>query len=120
MRSMTSERIGFSGDRGAIGSMAIGALFVVAAVVLVVYTRRIELAAVVALPLALLLLSNFRLAATVTIWVALIWLMRIPAVFFDLVQFSYVLYACVALTAGYALARSGRPRWSPLPPVGNC
>jgi len=99
--------------------MAIGALFVVAAVVLVVYTRRIELAAVVALPLALLLLSNFRLAATVTIWVALIWLMRIPAVFFDLVQFSYVLYACVALTAGAYMLRLGMGERSSLPLITN-
>ncbi len=107
MRPMTSERLGFSRDQGAIGSIAIGVLFVVAAVVLVGYTRRIELGAVVALPLVLLLLSNFRLAATVTIWVALIWLLRIPAVFFDLVQFSYVLYACVALTLGAYLLRLG-------------
>ncbi len=116
---MTSERIGFSRDQESIGSIAIGALFVVAAVVLVAYTRRIELGAVVALPLVLLLVSNFRLAATVTIWVALVWLLRIPAVFFDLVQFSYVLYACIALTLGAYLLRLGMGERSSLSLVTN-
>jgi O-antigen ligase len=92
---------GFSEDQwAATGTYLIGIPLAVVAAAIVLYTRRVELAAVVALPFVLLLLSNFRLAVTITLWVTLIWLLRLPSVFFELLQFSYVVYACIALTAG--------------------
>ena len=76
-------------------------LFVVfASAALVVYTRRIEFAILGGTPVALLLLSNYRLATSVTVWVVLIWMLRLPSVFFEVLQFSYVVYASVALTLG--------------------
>ncbi len=94
-------------------------LLVAFAAALVVYTRRIELAGLVALPIALLLLSNFRLAATVTIWVVLIWLLRLPQVFFDLLQFSYVVYASIAVTLGAYVLRLGIGGQTRLPIITN-
>ena len=85
---MTREQGGFSVDLWVAGSVLIGVLFVALTAALVVYTGRIELSVIIVLPIALLLLSNFRLATKVTIWVVLIWLLRLPSVFFDLLQFS--------------------------------
>ena len=67
----------------------------------------------------MLLLSNFRLATTVTTWVVLIWLLRLPTVFFDLVQFSYVVYGTIALTFGAYLLRVGVRGQARLPLVTN-
>ena len=116
---MTREQGGFSVDLWVAGSVLIGVLFVALTAALVVYTRRIELSAIVALPIALLLVSNFRLATKLTIWVVLIWLLRIPAVFFDLLQFTYVVYASIALTLGAYVLRLGISGQSRLPLITN-
>src|ERR1041384_6496502 len=97
---------GFSEDQwAAAGTFLIGIPLAVVAGMIVLYTRRVELAAIVALPFVLLMLSNYRLAVTLTVWAVLTWLLRLPAVFFDLVQFSYVVYATIALTMGAYLLR---------------
>jgi O-antigen ligase len=106
-RQLNKGSIGFSGNVWGPGSFLLGVLLVAVAAALVVYTRRIELAGLVALPIALLLLSNFRLAATVSVWVVLIWLLRLPQVFFDFLQFSYVVYGSLAVTLGAYVLRVG-------------
>jgi hypothetical protein len=116
---MTRQLGNFSRDQWEAGSAIVGVLLVVAAAVLVFFTRRIELGAIVAMPVAFLLISNFRLATAVTIWVTLIWLMRLPVVFFDLLQFSYVVYASVALTAAAYVLRLGSAGRGRLPLIVN-
>ena len=118
-RQSNTGNVGFSGDLWGPGSFLLGVLLVAFAAALVLYTRRIELAGLVALPIALLLLSNFRLAATVTIWVVLIWLLRLPQVFFDFLQFSYVVYASMAVTLGAYVLRLGIGGQARLPIITN-
>ncbi len=116
---MTKEQGGFSVDLWVAGSVLIGVLFVALTAALVVYTGRIELSALIVLPIALLLLSNFRLATKLTMWVVLIWLLRIPSVFFELLQFSYVVYGSIALTLGAYVLRLGISGPSRLPLITN-
>jgi len=94
-------------------------LAIFATVGLAMYTRRIELVAVAGVPLALLLLSNYRLAATVATWVVLIWILRLPFVFFEVLQFSYVVYACVVLAVGAYVLRLGTSGERHLPLISN-
>jgi O-antigen ligase len=84
---------------------------------LMVYTRRAELALLLGVPLALVLVTKFRTAVAMTTWVTLIWLSRIPAVFLGLSAFSYVVYLCFALTVTAYLARVAVPSGRPLPIV---
>ncbi len=101
------------------GSLFFSILLTVVAGGFIVVTRRFELAAVAALPVALLLLNNFKLATTLTIWVVLIWLLRLPSVFFDLVQFSYVVYGMIALTLGAYVLRLAISGKAHLPLITN-
>lgn len=79
--------------------------------VLVIYTQRLELLALVAVPLAAApLVLNYRVAVVVTTWAMLIWLSRIPAALFDIVYFSYVVYFCLAATVVALLMRIGVSR----------
>ena len=119
MQTVTSDLAGFSQDQSTSWSVLLGVMLVAVAGALVLYTGRIELVGIFALPLALLLLSNFRLATMVTTWVVLIWLLRLPTVFFDLVQFSYVVYGTIALTFGAYLLRVGVRGQAHLPLITN-
>ena len=67
-------------------------------VLLFLLTRRIEVMALIGVPLALRMMTSFRTCALVTTCAMLVWLSRAPAVFFDLVLFSYAVYAAVAIT----------------------
>jgi O-antigen ligase len=116
---MTRQIEKFSRDQWTAGSALVGMFLVVVAAMLVVFTRRIELGAIVAMPVGLLLLTNFRLATTITLWVVLIWLLRLPLVFFELLQFSYIVYASVILTMGAYLLRLGIAGKSHLPFITN-
>ena len=116
---MTRKLESFSREQWTAGSAMVGVLLVVAAALLVYFTRRIELGAIVALPVAFLLISNFRLATAVTVWVVLIWLLRLPVVFFDLLQFSYVVYASIALTVAAYVLRLAIGGQSRLPIIAN-
>jgi O-antigen ligase len=71
------------------------------------------------LPLGLLLIGNFRFAATMTTWFALIWVLRIPAVYFDLIQFSYVVYASIIITLVAYVLRLGIGGQRRLPLITN-
>ena len=86
---------------------------------LFLYTRRVELLALIALPMALGMVSSFRTSALVTTCVMLLWLSRVPMVFFDLAIFSYAVYACVAITAAAYLLRLLHHGNAPLPIVSN-
>lgn len=67
-------------------------------------SRRPEALVLTAAPVAVLMLLNYRAATVITTWVLLVWMSRIAAVYFDLVLFSYAVYACICLTvASYAL-----------------
>ncbi len=71
--------------------LAIGAL--------VALTERFELLVLLGVPIALILLRSHRLAVIALVWAMAIWTSRLPVVLFDFVRFSYVVYACVAITA---------------------
>jgi O-antigen ligase len=116
---MTRQLESFSRDQWGAGSAIVGVLLVVAAAFLVYFTRRIELGAIVAMPVAFLLLTNFRLATTVTVWVTLIWVLRLPLVFFEFLQFSYLVYLSLALTMGAYLLRLGTSGKAHLPVITN-
>ena len=73
--------------------------------VLFLFTRRVELLALIGLPMALRMVTSFRTSALVTSAVMLLWLSRIPMVFFDLPVFSYAVYATVALSVAAYLVR---------------
>jgi O-antigen ligase len=86
---------------------------------LFVYTRRIEVAALIGLPLALRMVTSFRTSALVTSCAMLVWLSRAPMVFFDLMVFSYVVYAAVAITIAAFFVRFVHGGASRLPLVTN-
>src|SRR3954468_21278723 len=73
--------------------------------VLFLYTRRVEMLALVGLPLVLQMLTSFRTSAVITTCLMLAWLSRVPTVFFDLAVFSYAVYAAVAITFAAFLIR---------------
>ena len=117
---MAIDRNNLRSDPWGSGLILITVLFVVfASAALVIYTRRIEFAILGGTPVALLLLSNYRLATMVTVWVVLIWMLRWPFMFFEVLQFSYVVYASVALTIGAYLLRLATPGRRHLPLTGN-
>ncbi len=117
---MAIDRNSLRSDPWGSSLVLIAVLFVVfASAALVIYTRRIEFAILGGTPVALLLLSNYRLATMVTVWVVLIWMLRWPFMFFEVLQFSYVVYASVALTIGAYLLRLASPGRRHLPLTGN-
>jgi hypothetical protein len=117
---MDIDRNNLRSDPWGSGLILVAVLFVVfASAALVMYTRRIEFAILGGTPVALLLLSNYRLATMVTVWVVLIWMLRWPFMFFEVLQFSYVVYASVALTIGAYLLRLATPGRRHLPLTGN-
>jgi O-antigen ligase len=85
--------------------------------IVLVLSRHPEALLLTAAPLAGLMLLNYRAAAVVTTWVLLVWFSRLAVVFYDFVLFSYVVYACICLTAvAYALrvVAPGRSRLRPM------
>lgn len=52
---------------------------------------------------------NYRRATTLTTWVMLLWLSRLPVVFFDFPLVSYAVYACLTLTMVICLLRVWAP-----------
>jgi O-antigen ligase len=78
------------------GAISIGAV--------VILTGRLEIAALLAIPVALMLLQKYRLAVAASVWAMVIWGSRLPVVLFEFTRFSYVVYACIGIAmAAYAL-----------------
>jgi len=79
------------------GALMVGAL--------VIFTERLELVAVLALPAVLVLLRDYRLGVIATLWAMLLWTSRLPSAVLGFAQFSYVVYASMAVClASYALS----------------
>jgi len=97
--------------------LALAAIF--GGALLFVGTRRVEVLGLAGLPLALRMVTSFRTAAVVTTSAMLIWLSRVPAVFFDLVTFSYVVYAAVSITIAAFVVRILHRGGTRLPLVTN-
>jgi len=81
------------------GILHITILLGILGAIALVLSRHPEALVLTAVPVAALMLLNYRVAAVITTWVLLIWLSRLAVVFFDFVLFSYVVYACICLTA---------------------
>src|SRR4051812_29663975 len=79
---------------------------VAAAGAMLVYTKRPEMLALLAVPVALRMLTSFRTSALVTTCAMLIWFSRLPTTLFDLVLFSYVVYGSIVMTVGAFLLRA--------------
>ena len=86
---------------------------------LFLYTRRVELLALVGLPMALRMVTSFRTSALITTCAMFIWLSRVPTTFFDLSVFSYVVYASLALSIAAFCARAVHRGTARLPLVTN-
>jgi O-antigen ligase len=84
---------------------------------LALYTRRAEVVLLLGAPMALLMVTKFRFAVTITTWVTLMWVSRIPAVFLGLNTFSYLVYLCFVLTTVAYLVRAASPTGRSLPVV---
>jgi O-antigen ligase len=66
--------------------------------------RQPALLAVLAIPIAGVMLTNFRAVVLITTWVLLLWLSRLLVVLYDFVLLSYLVYACIAVAlAAFAL-----------------
>ncbi len=81
---------------------------------LITLTQRVELFVVLAAPIALFTLRNFRATLTVSVWMMLIWMSRLPETLFELDRFSYVVYLCMAISLaayGVRLLGPGGQAW---------
>ena len=92
---------------------------IVGGALLFLLTRRLEIVALIGVPLALRMATSFRTCALVTTCAMLVWLSRAPAVFFDLVLFSYAVYAAVAITIAAYFVRFVHHGTSRLPLITN-
>ena len=97
--------------------LAVAGLF--AGAVLFLFTRRVELLALIGLPVALRMMTSFRTSALMTSCAMLIWFSRVPTAFFDLTVFSYVVYAGIGLTTCAFMLRFLQPAQGRLPLLYN-